>query len=171
MSLCQPDAELRPWQIFMALLKEKQEYLDLFTFKAILKVKIQFAEPSCPGAAFPLHIEKESPYFPLFWSSGKSSLYRSLMTSGMWELRRDVPFPYVFRPFIYWRMPAGLLYAEGWNRLLKSHCRDSERSLGTWSSFCSAFNSCFSLMGFLHLIIQQIKYWPWGKELLFYTKT
>lgn len=85
----------------MALLKEKQEYLDLFTFKAILKVIIQFDEPSCPGAAFRLHIEKESPYFPLFWSSGKSSLYRSLMTSGMRELRRGVPFPYVFRPFIY----------------------------------------------------------------------
>lgn len=34
-SLCQPDAELRPWQMVMALLKEKRKYLDLFTFKAI----------------------------------------------------------------------------------------------------------------------------------------
>lgn len=51
-SSCQPDSELRPWHTFMASLKEKWEYLDFFTFKAILKVIIRFGELSFPGAVF-----------------------------------------------------------------------------------------------------------------------
>ena len=60
-SSCQPDAEPRPWHTFVALLKEKWEYLDFVTFKAILKVIIQFGEPSFPGAVF---AHREGIFFP-----------------------------------------------------------------------------------------------------------
>lgn len=104
-SPCQPDAELRLRRKFMALLKEKWEYSDLFTFKAILKVIIEFGEPSFPGADF--DVEKESsslvsaPLFPVVLVFWKIFLVQIINEVRYVRAQEGHGFPYVFRPFIY----------------------------------------------------------------------
>lgn len=102
----------------MALLKKKWEYLDFFTFKTILKVIIQFGELSCPGAVVPPHTQKESsslisarlfPVVLVFWKIFLIEIINEVRYARAGE---ECGFPYVFRPFIYRKRPAGLLYAE-----------------------------------------------------------
>lgn len=120
-------------------------------------------------------------YLLLFWCS-ENFPAQILNEVRCVSAQRGRGSPYGFGPFISWKRPAAFCVLKD-ETISWSHTGEIRWFFfffpliyflsffeGTRSSLHSAFNSCFSLMGFLHLIMQQIKCCPWGKESLLCTK-